>query len=374
MSELAHSFIYVCTQKGAENLCKAELARAWPQLRFAFSRPGFLTFKVPEELNLDVRYDLKSIFARTTGFSGQRLKLNESGNDKAFQTQLKGLLDQFSGSHLHTWSRDMMIPGTAVAPVLQEGLGPVYQPGTNACLDNLLKNVEKVASGSPGKKYELNRIAAPDEMVFDLIMVEPTEIWTGWHQASSLPSRWPGGIPKIRQPEKMISRAYLKVTEALLWSRLPLKKEDVCVEIGSAPGGTAQALLARGAKVIGVDPAEMDETIAKHSDFTWMRCRGHEIRCRELKRAKWLLMDSNIKPEEALETVERIVTNQSVSIRGMLLTMKLADTESVEEINRYLQSVKDWGFGYVRARQLAFQRNEFCIAAFRNKAMLRVGS
>ena len=42
-------FLFItCQTGGAGAAVKEELARRWPDFRFAFSRPGFLTFKLPE--------------------------------------------------------------------------------------------------------------------------------------------------------------------------------------------------------------------------------------------------------------------------------------------------------------------------------------
>lgn len=48
---------------------KAEPAQRWPDLRLAFSRPGFLTFKLPEDHRLGADFQLESIFARAYAFS-----------------------------------------------------------------------------------------------------------------------------------------------------------------------------------------------------------------------------------------------------------------------------------------------------------------
>ena len=42
-------FIFATCQVGAEKAVKGEVARRWPDFRFAYSRPGFLTFKLPEQ-------------------------------------------------------------------------------------------------------------------------------------------------------------------------------------------------------------------------------------------------------------------------------------------------------------------------------------
>src|SRR5690349_20007277 len=43
-------FVFATCQVGAEIALKQEVARTAPNLRFAYSRPGFLTFKVLEEV------------------------------------------------------------------------------------------------------------------------------------------------------------------------------------------------------------------------------------------------------------------------------------------------------------------------------------
>ena len=66
---LMPDFLFVTCQIGAEQAVKGELARRWPGFRFAFSRPGFLTFKLPDEHGLADDFDLESVFARAYGFS-----------------------------------------------------------------------------------------------------------------------------------------------------------------------------------------------------------------------------------------------------------------------------------------------------------------
>ena len=370
MSVNLPEFIFVCAQNGAEGVCKREILQQWPKLRFAFSRPGFLTFKLTVGFQFEPRFDLKSVFARCSGFSTAKLAWDGSAE---FAAKMCELLASFHGQHIHIWNRDLHLPGTILKPhELQPGQSTqLYVPGTSAKLSGLVDQISNLAESIDPGRFKINCETNLSDRVFDVIMVEPDQIWTGWHIAASFPSRWPGGIPRIETPERMISRAYLKISEALQWSRLPLQAGDLCVEIGAAPGGNCQALLGRGAKVIGVDPAEMDPEISAHPNFTYMRCRGAEIRCRDLRHVKWLFADTNVAPKHTLDTIERIVTNEAVHIRGMILTIKLPDLELAVEVADYLSRIRGWGFGYVKARQLAYNRNEFCVAALRNKGMLR---
>ncbi len=79
--------------------------------------------------------------------------------------------------------------------------------------------------------------------VLDVILVEPDQWLVGTHLVSQVEQSWPGGVYPVAAPEEMVSRAYLKIAEALAWSQLPLRPGDHVVEIGSAPGGSCQRLL-----------------------------------------------------------------------------------------------------------------------------------
>jgi 23S rRNA (cytidine2498-2'-O)-methyltransferase len=200
--------------------------------------------------------------------------------------------------------------------------------------------------------------------VLDCILVEPDEWWLGYHRIRSIPSRWPGGIFHLPElPDDMVSRAYVKMREALAWSRLPVKRGDTVAEIGSAPGGASQALLSRGLKVIGIDPAAMDERVLAHPKFTYIQKRGHEVRRREFRGVRWLTADINVAPVYTLDTVEGIVTHPSVTIEGLLLTLKLLEWKLAAEVPAYLERIRSWGFKQVAARQLSHNRQEICVAA-----------
>jgi len=232
------------------------------------------------------------------------------------------------------------------------------------------------AAKTAGIELVANRNAGVDETVFDLTIVEPDQWWCGYHIAGSPSGRWPGGSPLIRDIEEkeVVNRAYYKLYEALLWSGIQIKAGDVCAEIGSAPGGACQLLLEREAKVIAVDPAEMEPEIAKHKNLTYIRSRGKEVKKRELKDVRWLVVDLNAAPKYTLDTVEDIATNQNVTkVVGVILTIKISDWKMVSEIPDWIARVKSFGFQHVRTRQLAFSRREICLVGVRDRFALRKG-
>jgi len=169
----------------------------------------------------------------------------------------------------------------------------------------------------------------------------------------------------------MTSRAYLKVEEALRWSQIPVRRGDLCAEIGSAPGGAAQRLLERGLFVLGIDPAEMDERVLAHPSFAHIQRRVVDVPRKDFRHVRWLFADSNVAPNHTLDSVEGIVTQNDIHVRGMIITLKLLNAELAAEIPSYLERIRSWGFKWVKARQLAYNRREFCVCALRNRAMRR---
>src|SRR5262249_8790407 len=112
---------------------------------------------------------------------------------------------------------------------------------------------------------------AKTPLVADVVIVDDKEWWVGYHREHSLVSSWPGGYCPATLPKGAVSPAYLKMQEALLWSGLQIQPGERCVEIGSAPGGASQCLLAQGLEVVGIDPAEMDAALLADPHFRHIR-------------------------------------------------------------------------------------------------------
>ncbi|HZZ28706.1 MAG TPA: SAM-dependent methyltransferase [Pirellulales bacterium] len=381
-------FIFATCQCGAEPALKAEISRKWPAFRFAFSRPGFTTFKVPTAAALPDDFDLHSVFARSHGFSLGKAE-GETVEQRAQQVWKLAESRQFDA--LHVWQRDLHEPGyrgyePSLTPVAAEaeaairaaGGGPWSAAGGQSA-DTIPAPVDCNQLSQPQSAGGLATIAktrrrfAPantaraGELVLDCVLVEPGQWRIGYHRASSTASRWPGGMFPLELPADAVSRAFLKMEEALAWSKMPLRANDLWAEIGSAPGGASQALLSHDVKVIGIDPAEMDERVLANPNFTHWKKRGADIRRREFRKVKYLVADINVAPSYTLDTVEAIVTHAEVKIQGLLLTLKLSDWKLAEQLPEFLDRIRHWGYGQVRARQLHHNRQEVCVGARRRE-------
>jgi len=347
MTEPADFLLTTC-QLGAETALKAEFARRWPELRPAYARPGFVTFKGPAGSLRPSEY-AQSIFARAAAVSVGKVTGESPTNMAAKVWQIFG---DRPATGLHVWHRDVHPPG-------DHG----YEPGPTEDGPAIARAIRDERPAAT-----LATWVQPGQFVLDCVVVEPNEWWVGHHQAEAPHTCWPGGFCGVKLPPHAVSRAYLKIEEAIRWSQLPLRPGQRCAEIGSAPGGAAQALLDRGLYVLGIDPAEMHPDVLAHPNFKHLRKRGADVRRREFRKVRWLISDANVAPQTMLDTVEGIVTHPEVDIRGLLLTLKLLNWAMADDIPEFLFRIRTWGYKDIRARQLQHNRQEICVAAMREEA------
>ncbi|MBX3433499.1 MAG: hypothetical protein KF847_09275 [Pirellulales bacterium] len=359
------SFVFAACQHGAEGVLKADVARLHPAWRPAFSRPGFVTFKVGKPIDRPEHFQLASPFARTAGVSVGTVA-GSSAEDLASQVWAAPAVAEFAANHqaveLHVWQRDRAEPGEHD-----------FEPGPTELSEAADVALRAAApSGALARPDAPTRTSPRNRWVLDVIVVDPDRWQLGVHFSGSRAACWPGGVPPIEAPPHAVSRAYLKMSEALWWSALPASRGEQVVELGCAPGGASQALLDAGLDVIGVDPAEIAPALAEHPRFTHIRRRVSETPRSLLKKARWLAADMNVAPAYTLDAVESVVTHPGMIVRGMILTLKLPEWQLVEELPTYLGRIQAWGYRDVRVRQLAFNRQEVCVVALRSRGQRRV--
>jgi 23S rRNA (cytidine2498-2'-O)-methyltransferase len=348
-------FLFAVVQAGAERALKNEVARERPKLKFAFSRPGFVTFRSPDDAATARREPtLDCVFARTWGYSLGKIAGHADDAQlarDAWRLVADGLQRASSEiRHVHVWHREGALPG---------------DEEYDSSRDELARAVGEVllaqrAGTSKGAPPFVNATAAAGDLVLDCVLVERHEWWLGWHRAASPETRWPGGVPPIPAPARMISRAYLKIVEALEWSQLPIAAGDRCVEIGSSPGGSCLVLLERGLVVTGIDPAEMDPLVLAHPGFTHVRARAKDVKRSVFRDCRWLVMDANVAPNYTLDTLDALLTQAGVRPEGLVLTLKLTHSKLAEKLPEVAQRIRRHGYRRVRMRQLAFNRQEIC--------------
>ncbi len=366
-------FLYTVCQRGAEGALKREMDLRLPGAKLAFSRPGFVTFKLAEACTQPERFKLPAAFARAWGFPLGKVS-GSHAQQLAEQVWQLPAVEQFLASTpigaLHVWQRDAAMPG-------RRG----FQPGPTPLAEEVEQTIRSRSpieslrsdSNQGHSAGQAERQPAPrNRWVLDVVLVQPSEWWIGCHLAADRTACWPGGVLPIALPPYAVSRAYLKMEEALRWSALPIAHGEHCLDLGCAPGGTSQVLLEHGLHVLGVDPAEVADVVAEHPRFTHLRRRSIDIPKRQLRGIQWLVADVNATPCYTLDAAEAIATQPQSTIRGMVLTLKFTDWKLTDELPQYVERVRKWGYRDVRTRQLAHNRQELCLVALRSRSQRRV--
>ena len=256
---------------------------------------------------------------------------------------------------IHVFSRDLAVPGTND-----------FEPHIDSeCIEihhQLYRDCPYRKRLAAGADYYALYPAERKEIVLDVVPISPSEWYIGYHIAEDWRSCQPGGIVNLRRPFDSVSRAYLKFEEGLRWSGFPIQVGSRWLDIGAAPGGASQALLARGAEVTGVDPAEISPVLTNNPNFHHLRSRHNQLKRNYFRKIRWVITDMNVAPNYTLDVLEDIVLQKDTNIHGLLFTLKLVKWDLIADIPVYIQRIKSWGYTQIALAQMQFNRQEIMVA------------
>ena len=317
-------FVFATCLPGLEPALKLDVARARPELRFAYSRPGLVTFKSPRAVAPDDAPG--SAFAHVWGRS-----LGAASDPSAAAVQLAAL----GATRAHVFAREP----------------------------------ERVTDLAPWQGLGRSGPAEPGELVADIIVGpaagEPA--WLGVHRHDRHHIAGAGGAIPVDVPAEAPSRAYAKIEEAIAWAALPVEAGQVALEIGAAPGGAVLALARRGLEVWGVDTGALAPEVLALPRVYHLALKVGALRWEQLPpRVDWLLVDVNLAPQVALHEVARLMPRLIPTLRGAVVTLKLNDWRFVAELPALVERIRQLGLPEVRLRHLPSNRREICAVALRS--------
>ncbi len=337
-------FYFSTCQVGAEKAVKAEVLSEYPQWRFAFSRPGFVTFKGASDA-LPALILNKGIFTRLWG------EVLGQSKDRTTLPELLALIPP--NRIVQCFDRDQYIPGDEPPGFIRHG------------------HIQAILKEQSG--MELNGLPRPGSEVYSLIWVDDFHVFLARHIHCETLSTFPGNIPDIPLPEESPSRGYLKIEEAFYRFKPVMRKALEVLEVGCAPGGATTAMINRGLRVTGVDPQHMDERICAMADFKSIRKAARYLTADDMHNVnpEWLVMDMSIAPLEALAELSHVVAlirnifGKETKLAQGFLTIKLNDWKFAADIPSYLNRLEKIGFHDLHPIQLCSNRQEFFVWASR---------
>src|SRR5579862_8386779 len=116
------------------------------------------------------------------------------------------------------------------------------------------------------------------------------------------------------------SRAYLKLWEALTVSGRHPGPGDVCLDLGSSPGGWSWTLAQTGARVISVDKAPLASGVARLPGIEYRAESAFSLDPAALGPVDWLFCDVACYPARLLALVERWLA--AGTCRNFVCTLK----------------------------------------------------
>lgn len=318
-------FVFAACNPGSEGSLKNELARTRPELRLAFSGPGFVTFKTPAPV--DASFEMESAFARVYGVSIGALGVQEIAElARSERTPRVAVFPRGDDREAVARTREELLASGAFAP------------GAPAIGDTVVDVAVDPAAKAP--------------------------LWVGAHVHTAERSVHEGGLLPVELHPQAPSRAYLKIEEAITRFDLPVRRGQRALELGSSPGGASFALVERGLHVLGVDPGEMDPRVLASPLFEHRKIPAGALKKQELpKRVDWVLADMNLAPPITLRYLARVVGPLKKSLRGAVVTLKMNDPTFEASIPDYVKLVLSMGFRTARAIQLPSHGREIAVVA-----------
>jgi 23S rRNA (cytidine2498-2'-O)-methyltransferase len=198
-------------------------------------------------------------------------------------------------------------------------------------------------------------------LLAQVCVLGPTRALVSATPAVEAHSLHPGGRARMRVDPEAPSRAAMKLEEALDWFGAAPSRGDQCVDLGAAPGGWTHVLLARGARVLAVDPGSMAPALAKHKSLEHVRGSAFDV---EPERpVDWLFCDMVWRPLEVAALLAKWARRGWASM--LVANIKLPMRQKAAFVQRILTILREGGWHRVRARQLYHDREEVTVCAHR---------
>ncbi len=171
---------------------------------------------------------------------------------------------------------------------------------------------------------------APSAPLGSWTLLDPSTLLAAPHCTSPFPN---GEVRFVEDRTGPPSRAYLKLWEALTLVGTRPGPGDVCLDLGSSPGGWSWALAQMGARVISVDKAPLDPAVALLPGIEHHRDSAFALDPLAIGKMDWLFCDIVCYPARLQALVERWLA--AGACRHFVCTIKFQGATDHETAARF---------------------------------------
>jgi 23S rRNA (cytidine2498-2'-O)-methyltransferase len=326
-------FIFFCVNIGNEDLLKEEIKTFYSELTLSYSRKGFLTFK-----NKGVKYDFNTIAQLNVTFATRSGICLGKASHEDFKLTVTNKFEEINLD-------------------LDECI-----------IHNYVINTDHLFNAASKFGGVINKYSADGKLVLNIISLGEKEVWFGVHRVSKGITRYPNAHVEIKIPKSSPSIAYRKLAEVAELFALKFSSRDSWLDFGCSPGGSTAYLLSTGAKVWGIDTANIGESILSHKNFEFIKCPVQDLSQEKLPDGEihWVHADLNLNPNQAIKEVLRLCKKYNRSLKGIILTVQVVNLEFIQNIEDFEDIFYDWGFSTMISRQVPSHKKEYALIAQRN--------
>ncbi len=193
------------------------------------------------------------------------------------------------------------------------------------------------------------------------VVVSADASWVGASPTAHNLSSTAGGIVGFSDPAAQVSRAAGKLLEAFRVFDLAWPTAGRALDLGAAPGGWSRVLLDRGLAVVAVDPAALDDGLARHPRLMHWRetVQTYTVRPRDGQFAL-IVNDMRLGAAESARLMRPLADRLDDAGFGVM-TLKLHETRRRRQMRAALDALVP-GFRVIGCRQLYHNRSEVTVA------------
>lgn len=171
----------------------------------------------------------------------------------------------------------------------------------------------------------LPKVSAKPLQFGDPLPKAPLGSWTLLDQnkllaAPHCSSAFPNGEVQFVEDRTVPSRAYLKLWELFTVLGTRPGRDDICLDLGASPGGWSWVLQGLGARVISVDKAPLDPSVARLPNIEERRESAFAVEPRSVGQVDWLFSDVICYPKRLLALVRKWL--EAGTVRRFACTIK----------------------------------------------------